>query len=67
MAIQNKLSGLSRLEKQAKASGDGSKAANEEGMANKGKLMVAIMGAIAAYIQIEQQPPQMLTTKEQIK
>ena len=46
MAIQNKLSRLSRLEKQAKAGSGESKAANEEGMAN-----------------IEQQPPQMLTTK----
>jgi len=57
MATQNKLSGLSKLEKQVKAGGDRSEAANEENMVNNGELMVAIMGAITAYIQAEQQTP----------
>jgi hypothetical protein len=55
MATQNKLSGIIKLEKQVKTGGDGSEAANEENMANNGELMVAIMGAITAYIQTEQQ------------
>ncbi len=55
MATQNKLSGISKLEKQVKTGGDGSKAANEEDMVNNGELVVAIMGAIIAYIQTEQQ------------
>ena len=55
MATQNKLSGIIKLEKQVKTGGDGSEAANEEDMANNGELMVAIMGAITAYIQTEQQ------------
>ena len=55
MATQHKPSGISKLEKQVKTGGDGSKAANEEDLANNGELMVAIMGAITAYIQAEQQ------------
>ena len=55
MATQNKLSGISKLEKQVKNGGDGSEAANEESIANNRELMVAIMGAITAYIQAEQQ------------
>jgi hypothetical protein len=55
MATQNKLSGISKLEKQVKTGGDGSKAANEEDMVNNGELVVTIMGAIIAYIQTEQQ------------
>ncbi len=57
MATQNKLSGISKLEKQVKAGSDRSEAANEEDMVNNGELMVAIMGAITAYIQAEQQTP----------
>ena len=55
MTTQNKLSGISKLEKQVKTGGDESEAANKEDMANNGELMVAIMGAITAYIQTEQQ------------
>jgi hypothetical protein len=55
MATQNKPIGINKLEKQVKTGGDGSEAANEEDMVNNGELMVAIMGAITAYIQSEQQ------------
>ena len=57
MAMQDKQNGLSRLGKQVIVGGAGSEAANQEAMANNGELMVAIMGAIAAYIQMEQQTP----------
>ena len=57
MAMQDKQNGLSRLEKQLSFGGTGSEPANGEAMANNGELMVAIMGAIAAYIQMEQQTP----------
>ena len=57
MATQNKPSGISKLEKQVKTGGDGSEAATGEDMANNGELMVAIMGAITAYIRTEQQTP----------
>jgi len=57
MVRQNKLSGISKLEKRVKTGSDGSEAANEEDMVNNGELMVAIMGAITAYIQTEQQTP----------
>jgi hypothetical protein len=56
MATQNKPSGISRLEKQVKAGSELSKEANEDSIANNGELMVAIIAAITAYIQTEQQP-----------
>jgi len=55
MAIKNKLSRLKRIEKQVKAGSKLSKEATDEGIADNDELMAAIMGAITAYIQIEQQ------------
>ena len=55
MMMQDKLDGLTRLEKQTKDSGNEKRIQQH----TKGKLtaaiMGAIMGAISAYLQIEQQ------------
>jgi hypothetical protein len=51
MMMQDKLDGLTRLEKQTKDSGNEKRIQQH----TKGKLTAAIMGAISAYLQIEQQ------------
>ena len=57
----------SKLEKQVRISRTGSEAVNGQTMASNGELMVAIMGAIAAYIQMEQQTSSNDDVKGQIK